>query len=69
MNILSVVNSNNGAMVRVQTTKNGYTEFKSNAATNHLLLGRVKKYEVEKVEIDNGGFIHIYGKNYNDYNF
>jgi hypothetical protein len=69
MNILSVVNANHGAMVRVQTTRNGYTEFKSNAATNHLLIGRVKNYEVECIEIDKGGFIHIYSRNYNDYNF
>ena len=73
MTIIEAVNKFNGEIVRVQTVKSGFTQFISgDETTNKLFLGRIKNYEVEKVETyeHNGRTInHIYGKNYSDYNF
>ena len=73
MTIIEAVNKFNGEIVRVQSTKNGYTQFMSaDEDTNLLFLGRIKNYEVERVETyeHNGRTInHIYSRNYLNYNF
>ena len=73
MTIIEAVNKFRGEVVRVQVKKNGYTQFISaDETTNILPSGRIKNYEVERIETyeDNGKTInHIYGKNYSDYNF
>jgi len=73
MTIIEAVNKFSGEIVRVQSTKNGYTQFMSaDEDTNLLFLGRIKNHEVERVETyeHNGRTInHIYGRNYLDYNF
>lgn len=73
MTIREVVNEMCGKTVRVQVTRDGYTEFVSkDEVFNDLLLGRIKNYTVDhvKTEIEHGKeIIHIYGVNYLDYHF
>lgn len=73
MTILSAVNSFQGKTVRIQTIKNGFTEFvATDSETNHLLLGRTAGREVNEIKTyeENGKIIyHIYGINYSLYNF
>lgn len=73
MTIREVVNEMCGKTVRVQTIRDGYTEFIAKDETyNNLLLGRVKNYTVDhvKTEIENGKeIVHIYSINYLDYRF
>lgn len=73
MTIREVVNEMCGKTVRVQTIRDGYTEFiAKDEIYNDLLLGRVKNYPVDhiKTEIKDGKeIIHIYGINYLDYRF
>lgn len=73
MTIIEAVNKFSGEIVRIQTVRRGYTQFIStDEDTNKLFLGRIKNYEVEKIETydHNGRTIHhIYGKNYSDYDF
>lgn len=73
MTIREIVNEMCGKTVRVQVTRNGYTEFVSkNEVVNDLLLGRIKNYPVDhtKTEIEHDKeIIHIYGTNYLDYDF
>lgn len=73
MTIGEVVNEMRGKTVRVQTTREGYTEFISkNETFNDLLLGRIKNYPIDHIttETEHGKeIIHIYGINYLDYRF
>ena len=73
MTIIEAVNKFNGEIVRVQTVKSGFTQFIStDETTNRLFLGRIKNYEVEKIETyerNSRTINHIYGKNYSDYDF
>lgn len=73
MTIIEAVNKFSGEIVRIQTVRSGYTQFIStDEDTNKLLLGRIKNYEVERVETYeyNGRTInHIYSRNYLNYNF
>lgn len=73
MTIIEAVNKFSGEIVRIQTVRSGYTQFIStDEDTNKLFLGRIKNYEVERIDTyeHNGRTIHhIYGRNYFDYNF
>ena len=73
MTIIEAVNKFNGEIVRVQAVRSGFTQFIStDEDTNVLFLGRIKNYEVERIETyeHNGRTInHIYGRNYLNYNF
>lgn len=73
MTIRETVNEMCGKIVRVQVTRDGYTEFVSkNEVINDLLLGRIKNYPVDHVKTEveqNKEIIHIYGANYLDYDF
>ena len=73
MTIIEAVNKFSGEIVRVQAIRSGYTQFTSaDEDTNKLLLGRIKNYEVERIDTyeHNDRIIHhIYGRNYLNYNF
>ena len=71
MTILEAVNKAKSCLVRVQVTRDGYTQFlASDEMQNALLLGRTKNLPVGhiKTECENKTpIIHIYAVNYLNY--